>query len=170
MGLVFLSALWLLIGEFNPFILKVLDWPKRFFSLKDGTSSTHLSLTWLETILLDFIGTAVISACIFKKLSKLLNFCVAILILTMKENMQYFHHIMICYFKKGRNATKTHKKHFTVYGEDAVTSRTCQKWFAKFHAGDFFLDDAHWLGRTVAVDSDQIETLIENNQHIPCGR
>ena len=38
------------------------------------------------------------------------------------------------------------------------------KWFAKFHAGDFSLDDAPRSGRPVEVDSDQIETLIENNQ------
>ena len=38
------------------------------------------------------------------------------------------------------------------------------KWFAKFCAGDFSLDDASWLGRPVEVDSGQIETLIENNQ------
>ena len=30
---------------------------------------------------------------------------------------------------------------------------------------DFPLDDAPWLGRPVEVDSDQIETLIEKNQH-----
>ena len=35
---------------------------------------------------------------------------------------------------------------------------------AKFHAGDFSLDDAPRSGRPVEVDSDQIETLIENNQ------
>ena len=40
----------------------------------------------------------------------------------------------------------------------------CQKWFANFCAGDFSLDDAPWWGRPVEVDSDQIETLIENNQ------
>ena len=39
-----------------------------------------------------------------------------------------------------------------------------QKWFAKFRAGDFLLDDASWSGRLVEVDSDQMETLIENNQ------
>ena len=33
----------------------------------------------------------------------------------------------------------------------------CEKWFAKFHAGDFSLDDAPWAGRPVEVDSDQIE-------------
>ena len=45
-----------------------------------------------------------------------------------------------------------------------MTDQMCQKWFAKFHAGDFLLDAAPRLGRPVEVDSDQIETLIENNQ------
>ena len=49
--------------------------------------------------------------------------------------------------------------------EGAVTDRTCQKWFAKFCAGDFLLgDDTPWSGRPVEVDSNQIKTLIENNQ------
>ena len=57
------------------------------------------------------------------------------------------------------------KKICTVYGEDAVTDRKCQKWFVKFGSADFSLDDAPPLGRPVEGDSDQIETLIENNQH-----
>ena len=46
-----------------------------------------------------------------------------------------------------------------------MTDQTCHKWFVKFRAGDFSLDDAPQLGRPVEVDSKQIETLIENNQH-----
>ena len=45
-----------------------------------------------------------------------------------------------------------------------MTDRTCQKWFAKFCAGGFLLDNAPRSGRPVEVDSGQIETLIENNQ------
>ena len=52
-----------------------------------------------------------------------------------------------------------------MYGEGAETDQTCQKkWFVKFCAGDCSLDDAPWSCRPVEVDSDQIETLIENNQ------
>ena len=40
----------------------------------------------------------------------------------------------------------------------------CQKWFVKFRAGDFSLDDAPRSDRPVEVDSDQIKTLIENSQ------
>ena len=35
----------------------------------------------------------------------------------------------------------------------------------KFHAGCFALDDVPQLGGPVEVDGDQIETLIESNQH-----
>ena len=45
----------------------------------DGSNSALLSQTSFETILLDYIVTAVISACILKNLSKLVNFCAAIL-------------------------------------------------------------------------------------------
>ena len=38
------------------------------------------------------------------------------------------------YFKKGKNTTEMQKKEkiCAVYGEGAVTDRTCQKWFMKF--------------------------------------
>ena len=45
----------------------------------------------------------------------------------------------------------------------------CQKWFVKFQA-DFSLDNAPQLGRPVEVDSDQIETLIVNNQRYTMRR
>ena len=94
-----------------------------------------------------------------------MSFCVAILMLKMKRDTPHFWHIMLYYFKKGKNATETPKKIGAVYGEGAVTDQTCQKWFAKLCAGDFSLDDAPWSGRPVEVDSDQIKTLTENNQH-----
>ena len=46
-----------------------------------------------------------------------------------------------------------------------MTDQICQKWFAKFYAGDFSQDVAPWLGRTVEVNSGQIDTFIEINQH-----
>ena len=39
---------------------------------------------------------------------------------------------MSYYFKKCKNTTEIQKKTCAVYGEGAVTDRTCQKWFAKF--------------------------------------
>ena len=38
--------------------------------------------------------------------------------------------------------------------ESAIADRTCQKWFMKFCAGDFLLDNAPCSGRPVEVDND----------------
>ena len=46
------------------------------------------------------------------------------------------------------------KKICAAYGEGAVTDQTCQKWFVKFCAGDFLLDNAPQLGRPGEADSD----------------
>ena len=102
-----------------------------------------------------------------KNLSKLVNFCVAILILKMVENKQHFQHIVLYYFRKGKSATEMQKKkkRFAQCMEKVLwLDGTCQKWFAKFCAGDFLLVGAPWSSRPIEVDSDQIETLIENNQ------
>ena len=39
-----------------------------------------------------------------------------------------------------------------------------QKWFVKFYAADFLLNDTTQSDWPLEVDSDQIETLTENNQ------
>ena len=74
------------------------------------------------------------------------------------EKKQHFQHIMLYYFKKGKNTTEMHQKIYVVYGEGAVTDRTCQKWFAKFHAGVFSLDNAP--GR-----SDQLKLIAIKLRH-----
>lgn len=72
---------------------------------------------------------------------------------------------MLYYFTKAKNATEMQKKKLcAVYGGGAVTGGTRQKRFAKLCAGDFSLDDAPGLGKPTEVDSNQIKTLIENNQ------
>ena len=67
-----------------------------------------MTLILLETILLECIVTAVLSVCIKKDNLKLLNFCVAILILKMKENKRHFWYAMLYYIKKCKNTTETH--------------------------------------------------------------
>ena len=80
----------------------------------------------------------------------------------MEEKKQHFQHVMLYYFKKGKNATEMQKKTCAVYGEGAVTDQTCQKWFAKFCSGDFSLDDAP--GQVDQLKLIVIKTLIEKNQ------
>ena len=60
--------------------------------------------------------------------------CLLEISLKMERNNVFFRCIMLFYFRKGKNATQIRKKICVVYGEDAVSDRMCQKWFAKFHS------------------------------------
>ena len=82
----------------------------------------------------------------------------------MEEKSNIFGILCFIISRKVKTQLKYKKKICSVYGEGAVTDWTCQKWFAKFHAGGFLLDDAPRSGRPVEVDNDQIETIIENNE------
>jgi len=82
------------------------------------------------------------SVCIFLLISKLVNFCVAILITKDGRKKATFSTYYTYYFKKGKNAAEMQKKICAVFGEGAVTDQTCRKWFARFHVGDFSMDDA----------------------------
>ena len=94
-----------------------------------------------------------------------MNFCVAILILKMEGKKQHIWHIMLYYFKKGKNATEAHTKNIcAVYEEVVVTEWIRQKRVVKFHARTFSLHPFIWLDRSVEVNSDEIKTLTENNQ------
>ena len=64
--------------------------------------------------------TAVISACIREKKSKLVNFCATILISKMEENVQHFQHIVFYYFKKGKNSTEMQNKTFVQFMEKVL--------------------------------------------------
>ena len=65
-----------------------------------------------------------------------MNFSIAILILKMEWEKATFQHIMLYYFKKGKNTSemkkKKKKKICEMYGEGAVTDYTCHKCFANF--------------------------------------
>jgi len=73
---------------------------------------------------------------------------------------------MLFYFRKGKNATQTRKKICAVYGEDAVSDRMCQKWFAKFRSGEMNIEDIPRSGRPVTTDVDQITALIDSDRQI----
>ena len=88
-------------------------------------------------------------------------------ILKMEENTFLTYYALL--FQKSLKTTEMQKKICAVYGEGAVTDGTCQKWFVKFRAGGFSLDDAPQSGTPVQADRDQIEISRTINV-IPCGR
>ena len=87
-----------------------------------------------------------------------MNFCVAILILKMEEKKQHFRHIMLYYFKKGKNATETHKKICAVCGKVL--------WLIELVKGGlrtFVLETSRW---TMLHDQvDQLKLIVIKLRH-----
>ena len=53
----------------------------------------------------------------------------------------HYRHLKLFFYQKGNNAKQAANEVFTVYGKGAVAERTVRKWFSRFKAGDFNLED-----------------------------
>ena len=54
----------------------------------------------------------------------------------------HFRHILLYYFRKGKNAVQVRQNLYDVYSVKSLTERQCQNWFARFCSGDFHHKDA----------------------------
>ncbi|GFU68835.1 histone-lysine N-methyltransferase SETMAR [Trichonephila clavipes] len=84
----------------------------------------------------------------------------------MQNDKQHFRHILLFYYRKGKNAVQARKKLTDVYGEGVLTVRQCQNWFAKFRSSNFDVEDAPRSGRPVEADKDAIKALVDANRRI----
>ena len=84
----------------------------------------------------------------------------------MDHQKQHFRHILLFYYRKAKNPVQARRKLCDVYGEDVLTKRQCQNWFAKLRSGNFNLEDAPRSGRRLEADVDKIKSLVEANRRI----
>ena len=54
---------------------------------------------------------------------------------------EHFRHILLFYFREGKNAGQAAKKLRDVHGEETLKDRQCRNWFDTFRSGDFSLKD-----------------------------
>ncbi|GFV79187.1 histone-lysine N-methyltransferase SETMAR [Trichonephila clavipes] len=87
-------------------------------------------------------------------------------LLNMESDKHHFRHILLFYYRKGKNAVQARKKLTDVYGEGLLTVRQCQKWFAKFRSGNFDVEDAPRSGRPVEAEKEAIKALVDANRRI----
>ncbi|GFW35816.1 histone-lysine N-methyltransferase SETMAR [Trichonephila clavipes] len=87
----------------------------------------------------------------------------------MESDKQHFRHILLFYYRKGKNAVQARKKLTGVYG-GVLTVRQCQNWFAKFRSGNFDVEDAPRSGKPIEVDKDAIKALVDANRRITTQR
>ncbi|GFV75592.1 histone-lysine N-methyltransferase SETMAR [Trichonephila clavipes] len=87
-------------------------------------------------------------------------------LLNMESDMQHFRHILLFYYRKGKNVVLARKKLTNVYGDGVLIVRQCRNWFTKFRFCNFDVEDAPRSGRPVETDKDAIKALVDENRRI----
>ena len=80
--------------------------------------------------------------------------------LNMEFKNNHFRHILLFYFRKGKNAAEAHKEICEVHGVNCLTELTCQILFKIFLSGDFSLRDDQRSARPSEVDDDIMKGII----------
>lgn len=83
----------------------------------------------------------------------------------MSSNSTHIRHCMLYEYRSGTNSREAHVKISAVY-PDSLSLSKCEKWFARFRAGDFNLDDRPKSGRPSDFDNTVLETLIESDSRL----
>ena len=83
----------------------------------------------------------------------------------MENQNLHYRHIMLVYCKKGENASQSRNKLCSVYGKDAVTTRTCERWIKKFRSGNLCVEDSSRSGRPAEIDTDKVKVLVDENPY-----
>ena len=76
---------------------------------------------------------------------------------------EHLRHIMLYEFNRGLRAADTAKKIQETYGDDVINERSCRRWFARFKAGVFNLEDGPKSGRPTRLNSSELKNYIEQN-------
>ena len=81
----------------------------------------------------------------------------------METDKIHIRHLLLFFFRKGLSSGQTRKEICEVYGEEALSVRTCERWFGHFRASRFDLSDLPRSGRPSKVDDDILRSIIEED-------
>lgn len=71
--------------------------------------------------------------------------------------------VLLHYFNMNKSAAEAHRILVDVYSEHALAEQTCRKWFARFKAGDFDLDDKERPGQPKKFEDNDLQALLNEN-------
>ncbi|EGI70029.1 Mariner Mos1 transposase [Acromyrmex echinatior] len=74
-------------------------------------------------------------------------------------NSCHLREVLIFCFNMKNSAAEAHRMLSNIYGEAAISERTCRKWFQHFKNGDFHVEDQHSGGREKVFEDAELKVL-----------
>ena len=71
--------------------------------------------------------------------------------------------VLLHYFNMKKTVAESHRILVEVYGEHALSKRTCLKWFARFRSGDFGLEDEERPAHPKKFEDEELESLLDGD-------
>ena len=84
----------------------------------------------------------------------------------MEDQNLHYRHILLFYLKKGKNASQALNKVCSMYGKDAISLRSYQRWFEKFWSGNLSVENSSRTGRPTEIETDKIKVLFDENPYL----
>ena len=78
-------------------------------------------------------------------------------------NKVFLRGVLLHYYLMKKKAPECHRILVEVYGDHALSERTCQKWFARFKSGKFDLEDEERSGQPKKFKDEELEALLDKD-------
>ena len=84
----------------------------------------------------------------------------------MEDQNLHYRHILLFYLKKGKNASQALDKVCSVYGKEAISLCSYQRWIEKFWSGDLSVENSSRTGRQTEIETDKMKVLFDENPYL----
>ena len=78
-------------------------------------------------------------------------------------NKRHLRGLLIYFFNLKKSAAVAHRLFVEIYGEAALSDRSCREWFRKFEKGEFDIEDKERSGRPKVYEDVELEALLDRD-------
>ena len=75
-----------------------------------------------------------------------------------EPHKRHFRELLIYFFNLKKSAAEAHRLLVEIYGEAALSERSCREWFQKFKNGEFDIEDKERSGRRKVYEDTELSS------------
>lgn len=82
---------------------------------------------------------------------------------TYEPTKQHFREVLLFFFNTNKNASESQHLLSEAYPDVSISTRMCQKWFARFRKGEFHVEDQPRPGQVKKFEDEELEASLDQD-------